>query len=313
MKTLHRLEPQIACCLCLGLLAGCSARPPRAELVVLISLDGATPQGLVEADAPHTHALLAAGTQSRGARTIPPCKTLPCHISMLSGVTAEKHGITQNDSKEPLPTVPVPTVFDVLDDAGMDSLMIAGKYKMLALRSGHYAALDDIGHILRRETRRHTPRFVFIHSAEPDITGHEHGWMSPQYLDAIHRADRMVGEAVAWVRGRGLWDRTLILLSADHGGSGKTHKVGLESDMIIPWIASGGLARGRELPDGAQIHDIAPTVLAALGLPIPESCEGVAMAPLIAPELAVAASPLKPAPTQSAGMLAPTGIEAAPH
>ena len=263
---------------CFVVVAGChpatSAR--QARLVVLISLDGATPDGIAAANAPHLDELIAEGVQSRNARTIPPCKTLPCHVSMLSGVTAEKHGITQNDFSEPLPVVTVPTVFDAIDHAGLDALMIVGKYKLLALRSGHYAEVDQVAKILARETRHDVPDFVFIHSAEPDLAGHADGWMSPPYLDAIARADAMVGQVVDWVRGKGLWNDTLILVSADHGGSGKTHRVGKETDMMIPWIASGGQARGRTLPDGVMIHDIAPTVLMALGLPMPETCEGKA-------------------------------------
>lgn len=277
--------------------AGCDpARATRrARLVVLISLDGATPDGIAQADAPHLDALIAAGSQSRNARTVYPCNTLPCHIAMLSGVTPKTHGISQNKFSDPLPKVTVPTVFDAVDQAGLYALMIVGKYKMLALRSGHYADLDEVGPLLRRETRHHVPDFVFIHSAEPDLAGHAEGWMSPAYLAALSRADHMVGQVVAWVREKGMWDQTLLIVSADHGGSGKTHRSENESDMVIPWIASGGVARGKHLPDRAMIHDIAPTVLAALGLPIPDGCEGHALTPLVEPvPLAVAQGVLAP-------------------
>jgi predicted AlkP superfamily pyrophosphatase or phosphodiesterase len=246
-----------------------------ARTVILISLDGATPAGITAANTPHLHELLATGAQSRNAHSVPSYKTLPCHVSMLTGLQQAKHGITQNNFTDPLPVLSVPTVFDCADQAGLDALMLVGKYKLLTLRSGHYAALDQVATVLNRETRYHVPDFVFIHSAEPDATGHAEGWMSPAYLRAIERADAMVGEVVTWVRSKGVWDRTLILISADHGGYGKTHLGDHPEDTVVPWIASGGAVYGRSLPDGLRITDLAPTILYALDLPLPENLDGV--------------------------------------
>ncbi|MFH0980212.1 MAG: alkaline phosphatase family protein [Planctomycetota bacterium] len=281
--------------LCLAglLLTGCqpAAQERFARTVVLISLDGATPAGIAQATTPHLHELLAQGVQSRDARTVYPCKTLPCHTSMLTGVEQAKHGVVQNDFADPLPVPAVPSVFDRLDDAGLDGLMIVGKYKLLTLRSGHYAPLDRVGVVLNRETRHHVPDFIFIHSAEPDVTGDAEGWMSPAYLRALERADEMVGEAVAWVRARGLWDQTLIIVSADHGGHEKSHKGDHPDDLVVPWIASGGAVRCRALPDGLRVTDIAPTVLYALGLPMPDNLDGApATALFVAPARQGAAS-----------------------
>ena len=161
--------------------------------------------------------------------------------------------------------------------------MIAGKKKLLTLRSEHIAPLEEVGPLLRRETRDDVPDFIFIHSAEPDLTGHAEGWMSPAYLRAIERTDRMVGDVVAWVRAKGLWPRTLIILTADHGGHGKTHSGDHPDDVIIPWIASGGAVRCRTLPEGLRIHDIGPTVLYALGRPVPDNLDGVPATALFQP------------------------------
>ena len=256
--------------------AGCQpvARQRLARLVVLISLDGATPAGIAQADTPHIDELIACGAQSKHARTVAPYNTLPCHTSMLTGMELAGHGITQGHFTEPLPVPAVPTVFDHVDRAGLDALMIVGKYKLLTFRSGHYAPLEQVGTVLNRETKYHVPDFVFLHSAEPDTTGHGDGWMSPAYLRAIERADRMVGEVVGWIRAKRMWSRTLIIVSADHGGHDKTHNGEHPDDIIIPWITSGGALPSRVLPDGARIHDIAPTILHALGLPIPEHLDG---------------------------------------
>jgi arylsulfatase A-like enzyme len=101
--------------------------------------------------------------------------------------------------------------------------------------------------------------------------------MSPAYLEAIERCDLMIGEVVAWVRESGLWDRTLIIVTADHGGFAKTHRGEHPADIAIPWIVSGGLAAGAELPPRVMIYDAAPTILRTLGLPIPEGIDGRAL------------------------------------
>ncbi|MCP4590835.1 MAG: sulfatase-like hydrolase/transferase [bacterium] len=251
---------------------GAGVRPVRT--VVLISLDGATPRGIAAADTPNIDRLIALGAMSRNARTITPYKTLPCHTSMLTGVEVARHGVTQNSFSQPLPVPAVSTVFDHLDRAGKDALMIVGKYKLLTLRSGHFAPLARVGSVLRRETRYHVPDFVFLHSAEPDVSGHADGWESPGYLQAIHLADAMVGEAIDWLHEKNVWDDALVIISADHGGHEKTHTGEHPDDVHIPWIASGGALRECTLPDGLEIHDIAPTVLHALDLPVPLEMDG---------------------------------------
>ena len=260
----------------LGVLVGCQpvGRPRLARIVVLISLDGATPAGIEAAATPNLHTLIATGAQSHKAHSVPPYKTLPCHVSMLTGVEMGKHGVEQGGFTEPLPTIRVPTVFDVVDRAGLDALMLVGKYKLLTLRSGHYATHEQIGTLLRRETRHHVPDFILIHSAEPDAAGHANGWGSSAYLDALARDDAMVGDVMAWLRARGVWDRALIIISADHGGHEKTHTGEQPEDIVVPWIASGGAVRSHTLPDGLRITDIAPTILHALGLPLPADLDG---------------------------------------
>jgi predicted AlkP superfamily pyrophosphatase or phosphodiesterase len=260
----------------LGVLVGCqpAAQPRLARIVVLISLDGATPAGIEAAATPNLHTLMATGAQSHEAHSVPPYKTLPCHVSMLTGVEQARHGIEQNGFTDPLPAVRVPTLFDAVDRAGLDALMLTGKYKLLTLRSGHYAPLEQVGTLLRRETRHHVPDFIFIHSAQPDAAGHADGWGSPAYLDALARDDAMVGNVVDWLRTRGVWDRALIIVSADHGGHEKTHTGEQPEDTVIPWIVAGGAVRSHALPDGLRITDIAPTILQALGLPLPANLDG---------------------------------------
>src|SRR5438128_3920032 len=84
--------------------------------VVLFSIDGVRPDGLLEADTPTIDSLMARGSVSLTAQTVMPSVTLPCHTSMLRGVDVPRHGITSN-TFQPLAR-PVPSLFDVAKAAG---------------------------------------------------------------------------------------------------------------------------------------------------------------------------------------------------
>jgi predicted AlkP superfamily pyrophosphatase or phosphodiesterase len=62
----------------------------RAQHVLVISLDGARPDGL---RAVGIGSLLEESSHSMTAQTVRPPVTLPAHLSMVSGVGPEKHGV----------------------------------------------------------------------------------------------------------------------------------------------------------------------------------------------------------------------------
>src|SRR5207248_4166515 len=85
---------------------------PRAARVIVISIDGLRPDLLLRGDMPTARALMAAGSFTMFARTIADPYTLPAHVSMLTGVPPEPHGITWNDyTEDSYPDVP--TLFDL--------------------------------------------------------------------------------------------------------------------------------------------------------------------------------------------------------
>jgi arylsulfatase A-like enzyme len=70
----------------------------------------------------------------------------------------------------------------------------------------------------------------------------------------------------------------LILITADHGGSGKNHGQDIPEHREIPWIASGvGVKPHFTLSAKISTMDTAATILWALGLPVPASWQGKAV------------------------------------
>ena len=279
-----------------------SADPPAVSptestgpLVVVVSWDGAKPsilkRLLEEGRLPTLKGLLDEGCYTFEAQTIHPSSTLPSHVSMLTGLEPAAHGVTWNSYKPERGYVPVPTVFEIATEAGMRTAMVCGKEKFWHLRKpGTLAAstylTDPPGKAVEEALRMRAairPHLLFLHLRDPDIAGHDFGWgcdeegvpPSEEYIATLEACDRALGIFLERLMEDGEWGRTLLIVTADHGGHGESHGTDHPEDMTIPWIASGGLVKRRgEIREAVGVIDTTPTVLDALGLPVPEECEG---------------------------------------
>jgi arylsulfatase A-like enzyme len=116
----------------------------------------------------------------------------------------------------------------------------------------------------------------------------------PAYLDALYdqevrHLDDGVGELLAALDDLGLAEDTLVVLLADHGESLTEHGIfvdhhglydcTLRIPLIVRW--PGRVPAGRRLPQLLQHQDVAPTLLEAAGLPIPDEMDGVSRWPLL--------------------------------
>jgi predicted AlkP superfamily pyrophosphatase or phosphodiesterase len=123
--------------------------------------------------------------------------------------------------------------------------------------------------------RDHKPDVMFVHLAGVDNFGHAAGWGSPAQLQAAGEADRCIGLILSALSDAGLTDSTLVIVTADHGGSGRTHGPEDPPSRTIPWIISGPHVRPnfdltlsghqREV----QTFDTFATACAVLGLHAP--------------------------------------------
>jgi len=112
------------------------------------------------------------------------------------------------------------------------------------------------------ETLRDRAFFAFFHFSDPDHAGHNHGEDSREYSAAIQLCDRWLGEVVSKLKELGIYERTLIYISTDHG-----FDEGRRSHLNAPdiWFVTND-PLVRPLPDGvATQRNIAPTILERLG------------------------------------------------
>ena len=68
----------------------------NSNKVILISIDGMRPDGVVNCGNPYVAEMMKKGAYTLTAQTVIPSVTLPCHTSMFHSVTPERHGTTTN-------------------------------------------------------------------------------------------------------------------------------------------------------------------------------------------------------------------------
>jgi phosphopentomutase len=201
---------------------------------------------------------------------------------MVSGVDITEHGLNFNSFKPERGTIQRPTIFSVAHAAGLPTQMFVGKTKLKHLLAHKSDAEFNMGGMRcdklldralpqLREARR---GIVFLHFADPDSAGHRVGWMTDDYLEATQRADTCLDRVIDTIAAGGHADRTLLLVTADHGGHNRSHGTRLDVDQRIPWFAWGaGVRRGR-FARPVNTIDTAATVLSALGLALPPGMRG---------------------------------------
>jgi len=260
--------------------------------IMIISIDGLRPDLLIRAKAPAIRSLYTNGTFSFWARTTELGNTLPSHASMLTGVKISKHGITwngDNPAKGVSPHPKVPTLFELAKKAGYSTSLVAGKSKFWQLAKpktvDHLSVpkktIEDqeVANNAIKIIRQYKPQVMFVHLARVDSTGHSKGWGSVEQIKAVETADAALGKIFTQMKRIRIYDKTLIILTSDHGGFGKTHNGGDPRGRHIPWIAVGpGVKKNFDLTTIKDLvvntEDSFATACDHLGIALPDYTDG---------------------------------------
>ena len=251
---------------------------------LLILVDGMRPDGLLQCGHEFLPNLTGTASYSLNARTVLPSVTLPCHCSLFFSVDPERHGITTNLWMPPVR--PIDSLIDAVAKAGGKTGSFYNWEELRdlsrpgSLSCSYYIGMKGLeGQADDMVTDRaiayiqdQAPDFVFLYLGRTDEAGHEKGWMSEEYLRAIHRASACIERITSRLPAE-----YSFVVTADHGGHGRMHGTELPEDMTIPIFFQGrDFAPGKEL-SGLGIKDIAPTILTHMGIPLPREWEGRAV------------------------------------
>ncbi len=301
--------------------AGCAK--PKIDNVLIITLDTTRADhlgayGFTLARTPNIDRLAREGVRFSDAISAAPI-TLPSHSTIFTGLLPPAHGVRDNGSYALGDGVT--TLAERFLAAGyrtqafVSALVLNRRYNlnqgfegydddlwaedepplfMIRSRSAPKTAERAIQWFEgwhREETKK--PFFVWVHffdPHQPNDPSMAEQTKSPSAYDAeIAVADEGVGLLLAELQKLGALDRTLVVLTADHGESlgqhgEKTHAVFIyDATVHIPLIvrAPGLFPKGKVYSGPVRSEDIAPTVLAALKLPGGAEMQGIDLLPAV--------------------------------
>jgi predicted AlkP superfamily pyrophosphatase or phosphodiesterase len=278
----------VAAMLAAAAAAAAPAQVAGVEHVVIVGVDALSPDGIRKADTPVLHRLMKEGASTLHARGVMPTVSSPNWASMIMGAGPEQHGVTSNDWKpDRFEIAPVavgrggifPTVFGLLRDQRPEAklacfhdwddfarLIERGVMDRLEDASGP----DDAVARAVRYFHEAKPTLTFIHLDHVDHAGHKYGHGTPEYYRAVAEADRLIGLVRAGLKDAGMEGRTVLLVTADHGGKGKGHGGATMAEIEIPWILHGpGVAVDKTLTAPVDTYDTAATAAYLLGVKPP--------------------------------------------
>ncbi len=268
-----------------------NASEPIAEHVILIGLDGWGAYSFDKADMPNVKNMMKEGCYTLKKRSVLPSSSAVNWASMYMGAGPELHGYTEWGTRVPdLPSRVVdedgifPTMFGLLrrqqpnavigNIAEWDGIRYVCDTLALNLdrvisekplnQSTTAAACDYI--------KSAKPTLLNIVYDEPDHAGHVAGHDTPQYYAKLHELDSCVAEIVQATKDAGIYDNSIIIVTADHGGIGKGHGGKTMQEMETPFIILGkGIRKGgNEIPESMMQFDVAPTIAHIFGLETPQ-------------------------------------------
>lgn len=265
--------------------------PVGAKHVVWIGSDGFGAHYVNWDELPNMKKMKENGAWTLHMRSVLPSSSAINWESQMVGAPSEMHGFRTWCSKEPdVPSIYVnehgrfPCIFRVLKDAAPDSAStvvyswdgIGYLYDAQAVKDTKYFADDDEAvYQYAREQLATKPTLAFIYFGEPDHTGHSIGWGSPEYQKALTKIDDYIGKILKDLEDLGILEDTVILFSADHGGTNKGHGDALMEHMETPFLIYGAGVEPGEITDVVVNFDLAPTIAWVLGLEQPQAWRGV--------------------------------------
>ncbi len=250
---------------------------PDKKKVLIIGIDGCRPDALLAAETPNLDTLIDDGLVSYQAQTCEFTVSAPGWSSMLTGVWPNKHGV-KDTSFDGADYGSYPHFFQRLKEAREDAVTASIvnwepiNQEILSgcdLSSRH--SLDvEVAQAAVNLLANQDPDVLFVHFDEVDNAGHATGYGvdSTGYLEAVSRADGVIGSVLTGVRQRETYDNEdwLVLVSTDHAGIGRSHGEDLPELRTVFMIISGSSVAGQRLKRAPEVVDVPPTVLNHLGL-----------------------------------------------
>lgn len=209
------------------------------------------------------------------------------HAQLLTGYDPKTTGVYSNGNYRPIPRGL--TVFERLRQSfgrdGITTVMLTGKDHNLGSQAAglilgadpYYWSRSEISiwdgdqnrpaKVVGKKAVQYIEQlagkgrfFLFVHLPDVDVAGHTYGESSAEYDRALVECDKWLGAMLDALARKGVDDRTLVYVTADHGFDVGTKQHSHASHIILGTNEAG--------LHGGQQRDIAPTVLSGLGVDV---------------------------------------------
>jgi len=253
-----------------------------ARHLVFIGLDGWGAVYVPKANMPTVKRMIAGGASSLDVRCVMPSISWPNWSSLFCGTPPElrtseaKREASENKAAKIIDDFP--SMFTIVKRNSvffyewpeLSNICPDETTVKLNITSDLESARKVAAYIVEKK-----PVFTAVSFNEPDGTGHKKHWGSPDYYAMLEAVDNYIAVIEQAVKDAGIYDDTVFVLSADHGGNYWGHGNNFPKMRKIPLVIYGkGIKEGSTISSPAGICDIAPTMAAILGLQAPAEWTG---------------------------------------
>jgi len=220
-----------------------SSETLKKPYLILVSIDGYRHDYNQKFQPPNLSRLQKEGVAAESLRPVYPSKTFPNHYTLVTGLTAEHHGIVSNEFYDSARNASyalnnVKTVEDgtwyfgeplwvTAEKEGMRTatyFWVGSEADIQGIHPNEYYRYDDsISYDKRveqvglwlKETDLKRPHFITIYFEGVDAAAHRYGINSPEEREAVRKVDASIGQLREEIKASGL-PVNLVIVS-DHG------------------------------------------------------------------------------------------------
>lgn len=274
-----------------------AAKAWKAKHVVMISIDGWGGYSVPKAhDIPNILSLMKNGCYTLKARSVLPSASAINWASMFNGAPTEIHGYTKWDSRTPeIPPIALnkngifPSIYSILREQypkvetgllaewdGIKYLVDSITISYVAEAKNHEKDSMQLCNMAVSYIKEKKPTFLAICYDQIDHVGHTLGHDTPGYYDVLAKLDKQIGIIIQALKDAGIYDDTIIIMTADHGGKGTTHGGQTLLEMEIPFIICGkNIKNSGQINDVVMQYDTPATIAEIFGLKRPQAWRGI--------------------------------------
>jgi len=269
-----------------------SYSPQKEEThVIFIGLDGWGAYCMNKADMPNTKQLMKDGAYTLQKRSVLPSSSAVNWASMFMGACPELDGYTLWNSKTPeIPSRVIykngifPTIFQLLRDQSPKAEIgciyewSGIKYVVDTLSLNYFEQVPSSDHtnattcqMAENYIKTKKPNLFAVIFDEPDHTGHHEGHDTEAYYETVKELDGYIGKIIQATKDAGIYDKTVFVLTGDHGGINKGHGGKTLQELETPFIISGDHIKNiGEFQESMMQFDIASTIAYVFRLKQPQ-------------------------------------------